>query len=224
MNPARRQFLASASAFTCAALSRPVALGKSLLAAPSPAVGREPYGKALIARMKWFNEPSSARQSGDQLAVRTKPKTDYWRKTFYDYVTDNGHFFFLQVAGDFTLESRAVGKYAALYDQAGLMVRIDNNNWLKCGLELVDGIGHASVVVTRDYSDWSTVRGIATNEPLSWRIVRKGLRSKFFILSMARTSSPRASAISHSKPPWMPASCGALPKVRASRPPSTNSV
>jgi len=174
MNPARRQFLASASAFTCAALSRPVALGTSLLAAPSPAVGREPYGKALIARMKWFNEPASARQSGDQLAVRTKPKTDYWRKTFYDYVTDNGHFFFLQVAGDFTLESRAVGKYAALYDQAGLMVRIDNNNWLKCGLELVDGIGHASVVVTRDYSDWSTVRGVATNEPLWWRIVRKG--------------------------------------------------
>jgi len=174
--------------------------------------------------MKWFNEPASARQSGDQLVVRTKPKTDYWRKTFYDYVTDNGHFFFLQVAGDFTLESRVVGKYATLYDQAGLMVRIDNNNWLKCGLELVDGIGHASVVVTRDYSDWSTVRGIATNEPLSWRIVRKGLRSKFFILPMARTSSPLASAISHSKPTWMPASCAALPKVRASRPPSTNSV
>jgi len=174
MNPARRQFLASASAFACAALSRPVALGKSLLAAPSPAVNRELYGKALIARMKWFNEPASARQSGDQLVVRTKPKTDYWRKTFYDYTTDNGHFFFLQVAGDFTLESRVVGKYATLYDQAGLMVRIDNHNWLKCGLELVDGIGHASVVVTRDYSDWSTVRGIATNAPLWWRIVRKG--------------------------------------------------
>ena len=95
MNPARRQFLASASAFVCAALSRPVALGKGVLAAPSPAVNRELYGKALTARMKWFNEPASARQSGDQLVVRTKPKTDYWRKTFYDYVTDNGHFFFL---------------------------------------------------------------------------------------------------------------------------------
>ena len=41
MNPARRQFLASASAFVCAALSRPVALGKGVLAAPSPAVNRE---------------------------------------------------------------------------------------------------------------------------------------------------------------------------------------
>lgn len=135
MNAARRRFLASTSAFTCAVFSRQVALGKSLLAAPFPAANRELYGRALIAKMKWFNEPASARQSGDQLVVTTKPKTDYWRKTFYDYVTDNGHFLFLSVAGDFTLQSRVVGKYAALYDQAGLMVRIDNSNWLKCGLD-----------------------------------------------------------------------------------------
>lgn len=131
-------------------------------------------GKSLLARMKWFNEPASAKQSGEQLVVTTKPKTDFWRKTFYDYVTDNGHFFFLLVTGDFTFESRVAGKYAALYDQAGLMVRVDASNWLKCGLELVDGIGHASVVATREFSDWSTVRGITTKDPLWWRIVRKG--------------------------------------------------
>ncbi len=105
--------------------------------------------------MKWFNEPAVAKPSGDQLVVTSKSKTDFWRKTFYDYVTDNGHFFFLPVAGDFTFECRVAGKYAALYDQVGLMARLDGSNWLKCGLELVDGIGHASVVVTREYSDWS---------------------------------------------------------------------
>src|SRR5260370_10013997 len=117
--------------------------------------------------MQWCNEPGSAKQSGEQLVVCTKPKTDFWRKTFYDYVTDNGHFFFLSVTGDFTFEGRVAGKYAALYDQAGLMVRVDASICLKCGLELVDVIGHASVFVTRAFSDCPTVRGITPNDP--WR-------------------------------------------------------
>ena len=130
--------------------------------------------------------------------VTTKPKTDYWRKTF------------LPVTGNFSLESRVVGKHAALYDQVGLMARIDTSNWLKSGLELVDGIGHASVVVTRDYSDWATLRSVAAKNHCGGASSAKALRSKFFILSMARTSSPLASAISHSKPPWMPALSAAL--------------
>jgi len=150
-------------------------VAKTLAAASAvPASKNQLSGKSVLAKMKWFNEPGSAKQSGEQLVVTTKPKTDFWRKTFYDYVTDNGHFFFLPVTGDFTFESRVAGKYAALYDQAGLMVRVDSSNWVKCGLELVDGIGHASVVVTREFSDWSTVRGITTKDPLWWRIVRKG--------------------------------------------------
>jgi len=178
MNSNRRQFLTSASVLSCAALCRDVALANDVGSLVSPAISlaanSELSGRALLAKMKWLNEPASAKHSGDQFIVTTKPKTDYWQKTFYEYVTDNGHFFYLAVNGDFTLESRVAGKYAALYDQAGLMVRIDAGNWLKCGLELVDGIGHASVVVTREFSDWSTVRGITTKEPLWWRMVRKG--------------------------------------------------
>ncbi len=176
MSPSnRRQFLTRAAALSCGALCKNMPIANNHLAhVTPPPTNAQLSGKSLLAKMKWFNVPASAKQSGDQLIVTTKPKTDFWRKTFYDYVTNNGHFFYLPVTGDFTLESRVAGKYSALYDQAGLMVRIDDNNWLKCGLELVDGIGHASVVVTRDFSDWSTIRGITTKEPLWWRIVRKG--------------------------------------------------
>jgi regulation of enolase protein 1 (concanavalin A-like superfamily) len=55
------------------------------------------------------------------LLVRSRPKTDFWRKTFYGYVTDNGHFFRLTAAGDCTFLARVNGQYTALYDQAGLM-------------------------------------------------------------------------------------------------------
>jgi regulation of enolase protein 1 (concanavalin A-like superfamily) len=176
MNTAnRRAFLTRAAALSCGALWKDSTMAKTLASAPM-ARSSEPQlsGKSLFTKMKWFSEPASAKQSGEQLVVTTKPKTDFWRKTFYNYVTDNGHFFFLPVTGDFTLESRVAGKYAALYDQAGLMVRVDASNWMKCGLELVDGFGHASVVVTREFSDWSTVRGINTKDPLWWRLVRKG--------------------------------------------------
>jgi regulation of enolase protein 1 (concanavalin A-like superfamily) len=127
----------------------------------------------VIARMIWTNEPAWSKRSGDQLVVRSRAKTDFWRKTFYGYITDNGHFFHLPASGDFTFQARANGKYAALYDQAGLMVRLDAENWMKCGTEFFDGQRHASVVFTRNFSDWSTMPDLSNTEPIWWRAVRK---------------------------------------------------
>ena len=47
------------------------------------------------------------------------------------------------------------GELAAQYDQAGLMLRVDESNWIKAGIELADGRAWLSVVVTRGLSDWS---------------------------------------------------------------------
>ncbi len=144
-NSNRRQFLVQAAAWSCGPFWSDSPIPKTFsISGVSSAAESRLAGKPLLSKMKWFNEPASAKQSGDQFVVTTKPKTG------------------------------VAGKYATLYDQAGLMVRIDSSTWLKCGLELVDGIGHASVVVTRNFSDWSTVRGIPTKDPLWWRIVRKG--------------------------------------------------
>jgi regulation of enolase protein 1 (concanavalin A-like superfamily) len=127
----------------------------------------------LIARMEWMNSPESVKRDGDKSIVRSRPKTDFWRKTFYGYITDNGHFFYLRARGDFTFQARVNGKYAALYDQAGLMVRLDAENWMKCGTEFFDGRRHASVVFTRDFSDWSTMPDLSDAAPVWWRAVRK---------------------------------------------------
>jgi regulation of enolase protein 1 (concanavalin A-like superfamily) len=126
----------------------------------------------LIPRMKWMNEPASWKVAEGKMMVHCRPKTDFWRKTFYGYVTDNGHFFHLLVGGEFTFEARVNGQYAALYDQAGLMVRVDAENWVKCGTELVDGVRHASVVFTREFSDWSTMKDLSADGPVWWRATR----------------------------------------------------
>jgi uncharacterized protein len=143
------------------------------VAATLPSLAITPPAEDLVARMTWFNEPASWKKSGDQLIVHSRPKTDFWRKTFYGYITDNGHFFHLPASGDFVFEARVNGQYAALYDQAGLMVRLDAENWMKCGTEFFDGKRHASVVFTRDFSDWSTMPDLSDTAPIWWRAIRK---------------------------------------------------
>jgi regulation of enolase protein 1 (concanavalin A-like superfamily) len=48
---------------------------------------------------------------------------------------------------------KVTGQFHDLYDQAGLMVRIDAENWMKCGVEFVDGKQNMSIVYTRDFSN-----------------------------------------------------------------------
>lgn len=122
---------------------------------------------------EWMNAPRHWKQKGSTLICKADPKTDFWRKTFYGYVTDNGHFYHRAVSGDFTTSVKFGGEYHDLYDQAGLMVRQDDNNWMKCGVEMVDGKAHMSVVFTRDFSDWSTFSLGDFSGPLWLRVERK---------------------------------------------------
>jgi regulation of enolase protein 1 (concanavalin A-like superfamily) len=124
--------------------------------------------------MNWFNEPASCSRDGEQLTIRTAPGTDFWRKTHYGFIRDNGHFLPHQVEGDFIAEADFDGAYRDLYDQAGLMVRENERTWVKAGIEFVAGMRNASVVVTRDYSDWSVLPLERSAEQFSLRIEREG--------------------------------------------------
>src|SRR6266699_3032461 len=184
----RRAFLRQSLAVTSTTM-----FGQRMLAQTPQASGDS---SNLVARMSWLNEPASWSKSGDKLAVRSRPKTDFWRKTFYGYITDNGHFFHLPVSGDFVFQTRVNGQYAALYDQAGLMVRLDAENWMKCGTEFCDRQRHASVVFTRDFSDWSTMTDLSKTAPVWWRAVRKKDSVGTLCLWTASISHPCARAIS----------------------------
>jgi uncharacterized protein len=107
--------------------------------------------------MTWFNEPRNWKQENGHLTVFAEAHTDFWRKTHYGFVRDNGHFYYERVSGNFEVETEFRGRYESLYDQAGLMVRLDQTTWLKTGIEFVNGIHYVSAVVTRDYSDWSVL-------------------------------------------------------------------
>jgi len=160
----RRDF-ATAAAMTVGATA---ALPALAIAADAP----KPDAAAVVPT--WLNAPRQWEQDGASLVCTADTKTDFWRKTFFPYITDNGHFFHKPASGDFTLSVKVTGKYHDLYDQAGLMIRWDESNWMKCGVEMVEGTPHMSVVVTRDFSDWSTSNLGAYDGPLWLRVVRKG--------------------------------------------------
>lgn len=104
----------------------------------------------------WLNEPVLWRRDGSTLKVTTDDKTDFWCETHYGFTRDAGHFFGARTEGDFTAQVRVQSEYTHLYDQAGIMVRLDEKNWIKAGVELSDGTPMLSSVLTIGRSDWST--------------------------------------------------------------------
>jgi uncharacterized protein len=126
--------------------------------------------------LTWLNPPP--RWSGDAraLEIETGAKTDFWRDTFYGFVRDSGHAWLAPVTGDFSLSVRFRGGYQTLYDQAGLMVRLDETAWVKTGIEYTDGVMHYSVVVTGPRSDWSVIPlpEATPNTEVAARVTRHG--------------------------------------------------
>ncbi len=128
----------------------------------------------MWSEMQWLNEPRDWSVDGGALRVVTDMKTDFWRETFYGFTRDDGHFCHRPMAGDFTAEVTLSGEYEALYDQCGLMVRVDERNWVKTGVEFTDGAMHVSTVVTRECSDWSIVSLRRSKGVLRLRLTRHG--------------------------------------------------
>lgn len=122
----------------------------------------------------WINPPPSSEQDGETLTVTTGKETDFWNRTFYGFRHGNGHLLATPVTGDFSLTISFSASYSTLYDQAGAMLRVDDDNWLKCGVEFTDGRKNFSVVVTRDdQSDWSVMPlPGAVDAPVCLRLTR----------------------------------------------------
>lgn len=122
----------------------------------------------------WLNQPPRFEWRGEALIVETGAETDFWNNTFYGFKHANGHFYGRPVVGDFSAEAEFSADYQALYDQAGLMLRVDSDTWLKTGVEFTDGARHFSVVVTRgDQSDWSVMPlGGERKAPVTVRLTR----------------------------------------------------
>jgi regulation of enolase protein 1 (concanavalin A-like superfamily) len=124
--------------------------------------------------LTWLNPPLSETRHDGAITVTTRNATDFWQETFYGFRRHSGHFLHKAIRGDFTASVKFIGKYEALYDQAGLMLRADETHWVKTGIEFTDGARHLSAVVTNGFSDWSVLPYSAAGEEVSIRLTRHG--------------------------------------------------
>ena len=114
-------------------------------------------GAQSLEKMNWFNEPDSWKISGKTLVMDVTPNTDYWRISHYDFTVDDAPFYYSEYGGEFEAKVKVSGDYKVRFDQAGMMIRIDHENYIKTGIEYVDGHYNLSTVVTHHTSDWSVI-------------------------------------------------------------------
>lgn len=112
----------------------------------------------LPPQLHWLHPPQSWTIRDSALILQPDAETDFWQRTHYGFRPDNGHLLYAELREDFVLSTRVHFQFAHQYDQAGLMVRLSPDCWLKTSVEYeTDEPNRLGAVVTNGgYSDWST--------------------------------------------------------------------
>lgn len=104
----------------------------------------------------WSAEPAASERDGEHLLVTAREGSDAWRETAHGYITDNAHALLAPMAADAAVEVSFIADFGEQFDQAGLMLRASETQWIKAGVEYADGVLQLGAVVTRHSSDWSS--------------------------------------------------------------------
>lgn len=132
--------------------------------------------KVNAKEMKWIRAPKQYEVTEDRVEIITEPHTDLWQRTYYHFRNDNApvlqletdeQFFSFVVKTDFDTKVR--------YDQSGIVMYLDSDNWLKAAMEYEnDNIQRLGSVVTNNgYSDWSSVDVDASIKSMWFRFSRR---------------------------------------------------
>jgi hypothetical protein len=104
----------------------------------------------------WLNPPVAADEQPDgSLTVTAARGSDFWRTTSYGFVHDDGHALLAPLPPESAVEVDVLLDLDQTFDQAGVMVRVDERTWVKAAVEHSDGQLWVGAVVTREVSDWS---------------------------------------------------------------------
>jgi regulation of enolase protein 1 (concanavalin A-like superfamily) len=123
----------------------------------------------------WTREPVSMSADGDAINVQAAAESDWWRTTSYGFIHDDGHALVKEFPNESAIEVSFILNYTEQFDQAGIFITSDSENWIKAGVEFCDGFPQVGAVVTQVNSDWS-VAPVAQwmNQEVTIRVSRSG--------------------------------------------------
>lgn len=129
-----------------------------------------------FSEFRWLNQPRKFSLENDRLILLTDPETDLWQQTYYGFRNDNAHTFIKEVEGDFTFVVKTEFETKTQYDQCGIILYQDSENWMKASAEYEnsDFARLGSVVTNLGFSDWATTDIPAIITDIWYRLSRRG--------------------------------------------------
>lgn len=126
--------------------------------------------------LRWTREPLNWEINDDTICITTKPHTDLWQRTYYHFRNDNAPV--LQMTTDeryFSFVVRTEFDSKHRFDQCGVVMYLDSENWLKASIEYEnERFQHLGSVVTNlGYSDWATTEIDASVKSMWYRLSRR---------------------------------------------------
>ncbi|MBQ7825597.1 MAG: DUF1349 domain-containing protein [Clostridia bacterium] len=133
--------------------------------------------KVNAATMTWTRPPQKYTVTEDRVEIITQPHTDLWQRTYYHFRNDNAPVLQMETEEEyFSFVVRTGFDSKVRFDQSGVIMYLDSDNWLKASVEYENGeiqrLG--SVVTNNGYSDWASVDIDASIKAMYFRFSRRG--------------------------------------------------
>lgn len=112
------------------------------------------------ASIIWKNKPDNFILGSNFVIFESIPYTNIWSKTYNDQKLNNASSLTVKIKGNFTFSCQVHFKYNMKKDHAGILLFLDEENYLKVYVEYIDEeASYLSTVVTyAGYSDMATYR------------------------------------------------------------------
>jgi len=129
-----------------------------------------------ITDLKWIREPKQYDIEQNKIKIVTEPNTDLWQRTYYGFQNDTAPVLQMTTKQEyFSFVVKTEFKSKKRFDQCGIVMYLDSENWLKASIEYENEEYQrlGSVVTNQGYSDWATTDIDAAIKMMWYRFSRR---------------------------------------------------